>query len=69
MKSKELVQPRLTRYIRDEKGTPNGCMVAAKIGGIVRIGMSKCCKSDTFSKARGRELATARMNVSRKKNY
>ena len=53
----------LIRYTRKQKtGQLNGCLVAAKIGGIVKVGYSKCCNTDVFSKKFAKELAIARMN-------
>jgi hypothetical protein len=54
--------PQLIQYTRKKNGQLNGCLVAAKIDGEVRIGFSKCCKTDVFNKQFAKELAVKRMN-------
>jgi len=54
-------EAQLIRYTRKSNGQLNGCLVAAKIDGVIHVGFSKCRKTDVFKKAFAKALATRRM--------
>ena len=57
-----MTEAQIIRYTRNRKGERNGCLVASKIGGVVRIGYSKCHNADEFDKHLGKRMAEGRMN-------
>lgn len=60
---KKMTEAQITRYTVDERnGERNGCLVASKIDGKVRVGYSKCHRADEFDKHLARRMATGRMN-------
>lgn len=56
----------IIRYTRNENGERNGCLVAGKVDGKVRIGYSLCHRNDKFDKSVARNIAEARMEKTQK---
>jgi len=54
----------IVQYSRDEKGSPDGVLVAEKAEeNTVLIGWSACQKPDHFNKARALQIATGRIKL------
>lgn len=51
----------LIKHIRDSQRKPFGTIVADKIDGDIRVGISICCNKDQFSKRMGKNIAIGRL--------
>jgi hypothetical protein len=52
---------KVIRFTRSKDGRLNGCFVAAKIDGQVRMAYSKCHRNDKFDKEKAKQIALGRL--------